>query len=94
MNSQLILKPIITEKSMKLASTGVYMFETNSLANKLLVADAVAKQFKVKVESVRIANLKGKPVRFRGKKGVRKTQKRAYVNLANGQKIDAFEETK
>ena len=59
------LKPVITEKSMNLASKGVYMFDVNSKANKPLVAKAVKEQFKVDAEAARISITKGKIKRFK-----------------------------
>ena len=85
------LKPVITEKSMNLASKGVYMFDVNSKANKPLVAKAVKEQFKVDAEAVRILITKGKIKRFKGVEGQRKDNKRAYVTVKKGQKISVFE---
>lgn len=93
MNSMLI-KPIITEKSMNQASTGTYMFEVPKNANKITIKSAVNKQFKVEVVDVRISVLKGKIKKFRGHTGKRIDKKRAYVTIKKGQKIDAFEESK
>jgi len=90
----LILKPIISEKSMALAATGTYMFDVPTSTNKLIVSDAVKKSFKVEVMSVRISVLKGKVKKFKGTTGVRKTTKRAYVTVKSGQKISIFEESK
>ena len=85
------LKPVITEKSMNLASKGVYMFDVNSKANKPLVAKAVKEQFKVDAEAVRILITKGKIKRFKGVEGQRKDNKGAYVTVKKGQKISVFE---
>ena len=85
------LKPVITEKSMNLASKGVYLFDVNSKANKPLVAKAVKEQFKVDAEAVRISITKGKIKRFKGVEGQRKDNKRAYVTVKKGQKISVFE---
>ena len=85
------LKPVITEKSMNLASKGVYMFDVNSKANKPLVAKAVKEQFKVDAEAVRISITKGKIKRFKGVEGQRKDNKRAFVTIKKGQTIPAFE---
>ena len=90
----LILKPIISEKSMTMASNGTYMFDVPVSTNKLIVADAVKKSFKVDVVGVRISVLKGKVKKFKGTSGVRKTTKRAYVTVKSGQKISIFEESK
>lgn len=86
-----VLKPIITEKSMRLASIGTYMFDISSSANKPLVAKAVKEQFKVDATQVRIAVLKGKAKRVKGINGKRRDTKRAYVTLKKGQAIKEFE---
>lgn len=85
------LKPVITEKSMSLASKGTYMFDVNTRANKPLVAKAVKEQFKVDVIQVRIATTKGKIKKFKGVEGQRKDNKRAFVTLKKGQTIPVFE---
>lgn len=90
----LILKPIISEKSIALAGTGTYMFEVPITTNKLIVADSVHTSFKVDVVNVRISVLKGKAKKFKGTTGTRKTTKRAYVTVKSGQKISVFEENK
>ncbi|MEI8073010.1 MAG: 50S ribosomal protein L23 [Candidatus Saccharibacteria bacterium] len=91
---QLILKPIISEKSISLAGTGTYMFEVPLSANKLMVTDAVSKSFKVDVINVRTSVLKGKVKKFKGQSGTRKNVKRAFVTVKDGQKISIFEESK
>ena len=93
MNS-VLLKPIITEKSMNQAATGTYMFEVPQSANKIVIKDAVSKRFKVDVIDVRISVLKGKVKKFRGHTGKRVDKKRAFITIQSGQKIDAFEESK
>ena len=93
MNS-ILLRPIITEKSMNLASRGTYMFDVPKSANKIVIKTAVSKKFKVDVTNVRISVLKGKVKKFRGHQGKRVDKKRAYVTVKSGQKIDAFEENK
>ena len=93
MNS-VLLKPIITEKSMNQAATGTYMFEVPESANKIVIKDAVSKRFKVDVIDVRISVLKGKVKKFRGYTGKRVDKKRAFITIKSGQKIDAFEESK
>jgi len=85
------LKPVITEKSMNLASKGTYMFDVNARANKPLVAKAVKEQFKVDVIQVRIAITKGKIKKLKGVEGQRKDNKRAFVTLKKGQTIPVFE---
>lgn len=86
-----VLKPVITEKSMNMAANGVYMFDVSSRANKPLVATAVKEQFKVDATQVRILIIKGKVKKFKGISGQRKDKKRAYVTVKKGQKIAVFD---
>ena len=85
------LSPIISEKSMNLAGTGVYMFEANKAANKLQISAEVARMFKVDVIAVRTNVLKGKTKRFKGTTGRRSDTKRAFITLKAGQKITIFD---
>lgn len=89
--ADIVLKPVITEKSMRLAATSTYMFDVSMRANKPLIAEAVKKQFKVDPIKVRLAIVKGKEKRFKGIVGKRRDIKRAYVSLKKGQKIKAFD---
>ena len=84
------LKPIISEKSMRLAAKGQYMFEVELASNKIIIAKAVKDQFKVDATEVKTALIKGKVKRYRGQTGQRSNTKRAYVSLKAGQKIGAF----
>lgn len=88
-----VLKPVITEKSMRLAGSGIYMFNVSMSANKPLVAQAVKEQFKVDATQVRIAITKGKVKKLKGITGKRKDSKRAFVTVKKGQKISVFEIT-
>lgn len=91
MMASVILKPVITEKSMRLATLGTYMFDVSNFANKPLVVQAVKEQFKVEVVQVRIAIIKGKVKRVKGVAGKRNDIKRAFVTVKKGQKIKVFE---
>jgi large subunit ribosomal protein L23 len=88
-----IKRPIITEKSLTLAARGWYTFEVVLRANKGSIASSIAKFYKVKVLEVRTTVLQGKTRRV-GKRQVHvsaENWKKAYVRLAEGQKIDAFD---
>lgn len=92
----ILIKPIISEKSMKLAGTGLYTFEVDKGANKPQVARAVAEKFNVKVLGVNIINVKG---RMKLQKKVRKSyrasgMKKAMVQLGKNEKIALFETPK
>jgi large subunit ribosomal protein L23 len=90
----IVLKPIITEKSINEANArNKYTFMVNPDANKIEIAAEIATKFDVKVKDVRVANFLGKKVRF-GKKrisGVRSDYKKAIVTLEKGSKISIFE---
>lgn len=88
-----IKRPIITEKTMNLAKEGLYTFEVDKDANKLLVAKIVAEKFKVKVVSVKTIKVKGQ---IKSQKRVRRDfkiagYKKALVQLKKGDKIAMFE---
>ncbi|MDO8493407.1 MAG: 50S ribosomal protein L23 [bacterium] len=88
--SIVLTRPRITEKATALASTeaGVYTFEVSARANKVLVADAVKKLFKVTPVKVNIINTKAKTVFRRGKVGTVGGIKKAMIYLKKGDKID------
>lgn len=91
----LIKRPLITEKSMMLASTGWYTFEVSKSANKKSVASDVARLFSVSVLEVRLAVKRAKAKRA-GKRMIavkKQDTKKAYVRLKAGQSIDAFQLT-
>jgi len=92
---QIILKPIITEKSTILKEEkNQYCFEVARYANKHEVKNAIERLFNVKVESVRLVNVQGKMKRLGKHLGKRKDRKKAYVELKEGQKpIEFFEGT-
>jgi large subunit ribosomal protein L23 len=88
-----ILEPIVSEKSYQLLEQGVYTFRVHPTASKPEIADAVRSIFDVKVVKVNTLNRKGKRVRDRktGKYGTRPDTKRALVTLASGESIPLFE---
>ena len=88
-----IRRPLITEKSsVQRESAHVLSLEVDTRANKIEIRRAVEAQFKVKVADVRVATCHGK-VRRQGRfAGRRADWKKAYVRLAEGEKmIDFFE---
>lgn len=90
MNS-MIVKPVISEKSMRLAATGKYIFAVPVSANKIEIGRAVNKLFKVDVTQVRTLTTKGKVKKLRGVAGRRSDIKKAIVSVKAGQKIKVFE---
>ena len=86
-----IVSPVISEKSYGLIDNDVYTFIVHPDANKTQIKIAIQKIFKVKVASVNTANRQGKRKRTRTGYGKRKDTKRAIVTLAPGSKpIDLF----
>ena len=87
----IILSPVISEKSYALIEDNVYTFIVHPDSNKTQIKIAVEQIFKVKVASVNTANRQGKRKRTRTGFGKRKGTKRAIVTLAPGSKpIDLF----
>ena len=87
-----ILAPVVSEKSYSLIDQNAYTFLVHPDANKTEIGQAVAAIWNVKVVSVNTINRKGKEKRFRYAKGRRAGTKRAIVKLAEGDKIEIFEQ--
>ena len=89
-----IIAPVVSEKSYALIEQNVYTFEVHKDAAKPEIRNAVEEIFGVKVSKVNTLNRKGKSVRNRrtGKVGTRPSRKRAIVTLADGESIDLFKE--
>lgn len=88
-----IIKPIITEKSMSNVSLGWYTFSVAKRATKKQIAKEVERLFKVQVRGVRTEIVKGKTRRVNQRRvTVKKASwKKAFVRLKEGEKIDLFE---
>lgn len=88
-----ILEPVVSEKSYALMEVGVYTFVVNPAANRIEIRDAVEKIFGVRVLKVNTLNRKGKRKRNRRSfsYGSRPDSKRAIVTLQPGDRIDLFE---
>lgn len=83
-----ILRPVITEKSTEASENGQVVFEVRRSATKPEIKAAVEALFGVKVQAVNTLIRKGKAKRFRGVKGRQSDRKHAVVRLAEGQSID------
>ena len=87
-----IRRPLVTEKVTRLQEKlNQYAFEVTPGANKIQIKRAVEERFKVKVTGVRTVNVRGKVKRLGRFSGRRADWKKALVTLAEGQKIDFFE---
>ncbi|MGY1635163.1 50S ribosomal protein L23 [Geodermatophilus sp. SYSU D00742] len=85
-----LLSPVISEKSYGLLDDNQYTFVVLPEANKTQIKIAVEQIFKVKVLGVNTINRQGKRKRAKGGMGKRKDTKRAIVSLAPGDRIEIF----
>ena len=85
---QVILNPLVTEKSTKQSEFNKVVFSVPVNATKLEIKTSVEKIFSVKVKAVNTILLKGKVKRFKGVLGRRSNTKKAVVTLAPGDTID------
>jgi large subunit ribosomal protein L23 len=90
--NQIIRRPLVTEKStmMRDEGTNIIAFEVDPKANKIQVKDAVEQLFKVKVDDVRLFNVRGKVKRMGRSAGKRRDWRKAYVRLKDGEKAPDF----
>ncbi|MBQ9925057.1 MAG: 50S ribosomal protein L23 [Clostridia bacterium] len=88
----IIIRPIITEKSMEAVEAKKYVFEVAASANKIEIRKAIETIFGVKVQSVNTVNVMGKTKRMGVHVGKRADFKKAYVQLtADSKAIELFE---
>ncbi len=86
----ILLRPVVSEKSYGLLDEGKYTFVVAPDANKTQIKQAVEEVFRVKVTGVNTLNRQGKRRRTRFGWGKRVDTKRAIVTLAEGDQIDIF----
>ena len=88
----IILAPVVTEKSVTLMADKKYTFKVDKNANKIQIADAVEKIFGVKVEKVNTISMKGAKRRMGRFEGYRPDWKKAIVTLkADSKTIEFFD---
>ncbi|NLO20507.1 MAG: 50S ribosomal protein L23 [Syntrophomonadaceae bacterium] len=87
----IIIRPVVTEKTMNLLVDNKYTFIVDKKANKTEIKNAIESIFNVKVEKVYTMNVKGKPKRMGKSVGRTPNRKKAIVALKPGQKIPLFE---
>ncbi|NLW45516.1 MAG: 50S ribosomal protein L23 [Syntrophomonadaceae bacterium] len=87
----IIIRPVITEKTMNLLAENKYTFLVDKRANKIEIKKAVEEIFNVKVDRVTTMNLRGKKKRMGRFEGRRPSRKKAVVFLKPGHKITLFE---
>jgi len=89
---QILVAPVVSEKSYSLIEANKYSFRVHPSAHKTQIRQAVEDLFDVKVVGVNVVKVKPKPKRRRGAfKGTRPGWKKAIVELREGDKIDIFE---
>ena len=88
--SYVLLRPRVTEKASSVGGGNVFAFEIAQSATKRDVAMAVLSQYKVKPVKIAIVPIPRKRVIVRGKRGIKKGGKKAYVYLKKGEKIEVI----
>lgn len=89
--ANILLKPLVTEKTATQTSEGKYSFVVASQATRVQVQKAVKAMFGVQPTSVNIQRIRGEWVQFGRHLGRRKAWKKAIVTLPKGEKIDVYE---
>ena len=87
----IIIKPVVTEKSVDLMAENKYCFKVAKNANKIEIGKAIEEIFKVRVVKVHTLNVKGKKKRVGRSVGMTSGYKKAIVTLAEGDSIEIFE---
>ncbi|HWF26204.1 MAG TPA: 50S ribosomal protein L23 [Solirubrobacteraceae bacterium] len=88
--TQVIIRPVVSEKSFVLAEAGKYTFRVHDKAHKTQIRQAVEQLFDVKVVEVRTASVKSKPKRRGHTSGRTRAWKKAIVQVGEGDSIQIF----
>lgn len=88
---QILIAPVLSEKSNALREQGKYVFKVDPSASKIEIKEAVRKLFDVKVIDCTVINVFGKMKRVRSRAGRTSSWKKAIVRLAPGETIKVFE---
>ncbi|HNV49002.1 MAG TPA: 50S ribosomal protein L23 [Spirochaetota bacterium] len=89
--NDIIIKPVLSEKSTDLATQNKYVFRVATKANKTMVKKAIKEIFNVNADKVNIICMRGKRKRARYQYGYTAAWKKAIVTLKQGDKLDIFE---
>jgi large subunit ribosomal protein L23 len=89
--SQVIIRPVVSEKSFVLAEAGKYTFRVHDKAHKTQIRQAVEELFDVKVTGVRTVSVKSKPKRRGVHSGRTRSWKKAIVQVREGDTIPIFQ---
>ena len=88
---QILIQPVLTEKTNGMREEGKYVFKVDPSATKIQVKEAVRRLFSVHPVSCTIVTVHGKPKRVRNKAGYTSSWKKATVRLQKDEKIALFE---
>ena len=88
--SQIIIRPVVSEKTYVLADAGKYTFRVHEKAHKTQIRQAIESLFDVKVVDVRTSSVKSKPKRRGQTSGRTRQWKKAYVQVREGDTIPIF----
>ncbi len=88
--SQVIIRPVVSEKTYVLAEAGKYTFRVHERAHKTQIRQAIEELFDVKVVAVRTASVKSKPKRRGQSVGRTRQWKKAIVQVREGDTIPIF----
>ncbi len=86
----IIIRPIVSEKSFEMIEDNRYTFEVAKSATKPQIARAIEEIFSVRVSKVNTMNVNGKPRRLRNATGKTRNWKKAVVTLRAGDSIDLY----
>ena len=89
--SQVIIRPVVSEKSFVLAEAGKYTFRVHDKAHKTQIRQAIEKLFDVRVVEVRTVSVKSKPKRRGVSVGRTRSWKKAIVQVREGDTIPIFQ---
>lgn len=89
--NQVLLAPVVSEKSYSLITDRKYTFRVHKDAHKTQIRQAVEELFEVKVESVNVVKVQPKPKRRGLTRGSKPGWKKAIVKLQEGHEIEIFE---
>lgn len=88
---EIIIKPVVTEKSVDLMQENKYCFKVAKDADKIEIKNAIEEIFKVTVVNVNTVNVHGKMKRMGRTQGMTASWKKAVVTLREGDSIEVFE---
>jgi len=90
-DGQVVIRPVVSEKSFVLAETGRYTFRVHPDAHKTQIRQAIERLFDVKVLEVRTSTVKSKPKRRGYTSGRSRSWKKAVVQVGEGDSIPIFQ---